>query len=256
MSEISNLKAQISALQDRLSALEPKPAAPPAAKYEEPGVKISTFVERGQFEMPTAGQARQLLSLVLARYPALRLVGDNITERDREVELDRFLAAFFYLGHVDRRAGGQLDVRGYPSWYCDVARDWLRSFGGRLGEDVSPKTYIAAALAHADIAIASQDDFRSGYGFGIAIVPIGSGGRKCNNAWKVGRVCLMAPVCASRSGFRPSATSRVQCELRELVPCRPDFTKGAAIGPQDASSPSKAFASCRSSVSKPSVNQP
>ena len=206
MSEISQLKARIAELESRLAALEPKPApAPP--KFHEEGVRITSYVERGGFEMPTREQARQLLSLVQGRYSALRLVGDNITERDREIELDRFMAAFFYLGHTDRRADGTLDTRGYPSWYCDAARTWLRSYGGRYGEDVNPKTFIAAALAHADIAVSSASEFRDGYGFGVAIIPIGVGGRKCSNKWRAlldGSLRVREPEQLPCVGDKPS----------------------------------------------------
>lgn len=181
MSE-AELKARIAKLEARLAALEPKPAPAPA-KYQEPVATITTFVEHGEFVMPDERQSRQLLGIVQARYPALKLVGD-ITERDRETELQRFRAALFYLGHVDRRADGTLDTRAYPPWYCDEARIWLRAYGGKYGEDISVKTYLAAALGHGDIAIGSQDNFRNEYGFGIGIVPVGSGGRKCSNKWR------------------------------------------------------------------------
>jgi hypothetical protein len=66
----------------------------------------------------------------------------------------------------------------------DIARGWLRQFGGRYGEDISIKTWLAAVLAHADIPVASQDAFTTPYGFAVGIIPVGAGGRPCTNAWK------------------------------------------------------------------------
>ena len=43
--------------------------------------------------MPSKEQARKLIDLVQKRYSALRLPGEP-SARDREVEFDRFLAAF------------------------------------------------------------------------------------------------------------------------------------------------------------------
>jgi hypothetical protein len=183
MSEVSQLKARINQLESRLAALEPKLApTPEPEKYREPEVRISTFVERGEFAMPDEKQSKRLLQIVQARYSALKLVGD-VTERDLATELSQFRAGFWHLGHVHRRLDG-LDSVGYPSYYVDIARNWLRQFGGRFGEDISIKTWLAAVVGHADIAFATQDAFTTPYGFAVGIVPIGTGGLRCHNAWK------------------------------------------------------------------------
>ena len=76
--EVAELKAR---LDPPVPKLEPQPKP-----YLERGVSIITILSEGAFEMPTDDQLRRLLSIVHARYDALRLPG-GATARDRALEL-------------------------------------------------------------------------------------------------------------------------------------------------------------------------
>jgi hypothetical protein len=66
MSE-AELKARIADPEAEVAALKPRPAPAPPNKYQEPEVRISTFVEHGEFMMPDQKQSKRLLQIVQAR---------------------------------------------------------------------------------------------------------------------------------------------------------------------------------------------
>ena len=181
--EIASLKAEIASLQARVAELEPAPKPEPAPlRYQEREVSITCVIERGAFVMPDEAQSRRLLAIVQARYFALKLRGDA-TDRDRETELRRFRAAFYHIGHMDRMVE-ELNAKAYPSWWSEGSEIWLQQFGGKFTSDLTTKTWLSALVAHGDVRFSTRDGFNTHYDFGVGLIALGTGGRKCTNAWK------------------------------------------------------------------------
>ena len=96
--------------------------------------------------MPNEQQFDRLLEIVVQHFPVLRPREDDFNAQ--------FRAAFIRLAHCGRR--DKVDNERSLSWWCDDAREWCRRH--RVNPSwINGSAFVAAVLAHGDIAYASLD---------------------------------------------------------------------------------------------------
>ena len=179
---IADLESKNSALEARLTVLEPKPA--PKPRVEESIVRITEFVGPGEFVMPSSTELGRLRHIVHARYPALagEFVG-RFAAADARTHEEGFAAAFHRLGHMRRLPDGELDAGRSSGWWVDEAEQWLRQHGGSGGH-VPLNAWLAAVVAHHDIAFTLPDPKRGFVSVSVGLVAVGTAGRPPANAWR------------------------------------------------------------------------
>jgi len=181
---IADLEAKNTALEARLAKLEPKPLAP-KPRVEESIVRVAELIEPGEFVMPNSTELKRLRDIVHARYP--QLAGEftgKFAADDARAHEQGFAAAFRRLGHMRRLPDGDLDAGRSSGWWVDEAEQWLRQHGGGDGR-VPLLAWLAAIVAHHDIAFTLPDPKRGFVSVSVGLVAVGTGAwRPPANAWR------------------------------------------------------------------------
>ena len=83
-----------------------------------------------------------------------------------------------------RLPNGELDAGRSSGWWVDEAEQWLRQHGGGGGH-VPLLAWLAAVVAHHDIAFTLPDPKRGFASVSVGLVAVGTGaGRPPANAWR------------------------------------------------------------------------
>jgi hypothetical protein len=208
MSKIDDLAATVAALEERIVALESKGTTTarkviPAPQVEE-GARILTGLEAGmpQLVLPTDDEYRAMRHIVDGLYPHLKFAAQNprYEEQDAAEDFAGFKTAFAYLATLARTE--TLGQKYAVAWWKDGAEAWAREM--RLPATIPGRAFVAALVAHADIAFTDLRDYPI---FGLAV---GDHGRRYLQQWRsvlaTGRV--LAPV--PKPGPRPAVPSPTQ----------------------------------------------
>ncbi len=206
----ARLEAENAALRAKVAALEaaaPKPKPVPPKPREEEGVRIIELPpDCGQFTKPSEAELRQLMRVVLAKYPTLapdtRFARD-IEERERDF-FNQFRAAFIGLASITRTDA--VDYKKFASFWIDEAEANARARGDSTTISLQP--FIAAVVGHGDVAFTKFAESSDEKAFGLAI---GGGGCLATDRWHevlAGRV--PEPVQGRRlRGYEPSQQVRI-----------------------------------------------
>jgi hypothetical protein len=193
---------RIAVLERELAALkatEPLvdlPRPQPVDPADRPGPRIVLLQEQTKFVKPTAGELRELYTIVIGRYSrlgAFRDVTNPIGSVSPDEHFTGFTSAFERLGFIGRAP--QPDTKHYVSHWATEAQDWLKvhrpGYHGAVGGG-----FLAAVLAHGDIPYIVGDGAR-GVVWSIGLTTYG--GTMAADKWK--RVLegqLMTPVMPAR----------------------------------------------------------
>jgi hypothetical protein len=121
MDRVSQLEAQVAALNGEIAALKAPKAVRPAPPPEE-GVKITTVLPVAHpRHLPADGEFRALHRIVVARYPALKF-RNNVDD-----EFGSFKASFQFVCSLTKTA--QPVTKYAASWWLDYAQQWCRDAG-------------------------------------------------------------------------------------------------------------------------------
>jgi hypothetical protein len=178
--EIHALKAQIAELTRRFDAKNAPPAPVKIAQpkpVEDEGTRVSYPAPLSTFIMPSSAELKQLLAIVLAKFPQLAPdMSDRWADNNEAKFLKQFGAAFYAIGLMHRTE--KPDKKRYVSFFVDHAEDLLRAHGASA--DIGP-AFLPACLAHGDVPISDWRIDGVVLEIGLNIYRIG---RPATDAWK------------------------------------------------------------------------
>jgi hypothetical protein len=138
-------------------------------------------VERSNFVMPTDVELRQLMHLVLTRFPILD--GANArdwTPRDALERERSFKNAFWALAFFTRLENVERKRVHSTSFWCGEVDAFLNQ-SNVWDFECGQAPFTIAVIAHNDIPFAPLDRWPLEMSFGLQV---GGGGRRASDAWK------------------------------------------------------------------------
>lgn len=212
--DIAALACEIESLKTRVARLEGAHTPTASVAREEDGVRVIRGAELDgrRFPMPASSELRQLLAIVVGRYPQLgpdAIYRDHghAHERRRLEYFEEFVSAFRFVGDMTRAES--LDLKRAASWWVDEGEQWFRVRG-------EPRTlrlpaFTAAVIAHGDVLFASLLTFPYDVAFGLRTDGIG---RPVSDRWRhvlaTGQLRDPIETTASKTRYapQPSVTLR------------------------------------------------
>jgi hypothetical protein len=222
--EIARLKAENEVLTQELAATKAEEAPAPPAKRplmpESRGTTVLYPPADMTLVMPLEDEMHRLMDIALMAYPSLgpkielsllqRLTRRNHPGLADETVPDvaaitadyfrEFKAAFIAIGSMKRMDGP--DRRHYVSFHAEAAQSWLRSHN--MFFDISTPAFIAAALAHGDVAYTDGTVDGQLWELGISVYI----GAVAKDSWRgVIKTGKLRPAAAIPSNRRMAAAS-------------------------------------------------
>jgi hypothetical protein len=171
----ANFEAEIATLKAQVAPPAPVKSAP--KPVEEEGARISYPAPVSNFIMPSSTELKQLLSIVLRKFPQLAPDMTDRWSQNNEADFARkFAAAFKAIGQMHRTE--KPDRKRYASYFVDHAEDLLRAQGASA--EIGP-AFLPACLAHGDVPISDWRIDGVALELGLNIYRIG---RPATDAWK------------------------------------------------------------------------
>ena len=177
--EIHALKEQIAELTRRFDAKDAPPAPVKSAPkpVEEEGTRVSYPQPVSTFVMPSQDELKQLLAIVLAKFPRLAPDMSDRWANNNEVKFAKqFAAAFRAVGMMHRSE--KPDKKRYVQYFIDHGDNLLRALGPHA--EIGP-AFLPACLAHGDVPISDWRIDGQVLEFGLNIYRIG---RPATDAWR------------------------------------------------------------------------
>jgi hypothetical protein len=178
--EIALLKSQIAELKSRFDAKDAPPAPVKIAQpkpVEDEGTRVSYPAPLSTFVMPSSTELKQLLAIVLAKFPRL---APDMTDRwanNNEANFAKqFAAAFRAVGMMSRTE--KPDKKHFPSYFISHAEDSLRALGAYA--EIGP-AFLPACLAWGDVPVSDWRIDGVVLELGLNIFRIG---RPATDAWR------------------------------------------------------------------------
>jgi hypothetical protein len=175
--EVAELRAEVAELRSRLEAALPARRVIPAAPIEEARAILTYPGVAAPRGLPSDAELMELRRIVNLAHPKLAFVatGPRFADIEEREDVAGFRTAFAYLATL-ARVEKPLATKYATSWWLTGAEGWARDVG--LPTTIPGRAFIAALVAHGDIAFTALDDYPV---FGLAV---GDHGRRYAQRWR------------------------------------------------------------------------